>query len=232
MIADLSMTYLTVLARSYQAPVGYKGSAKITPIYSKVNATSYTFIYRCQNCLVFDDPTQPSFNTSTSQGTFEFGWAQSSVFPADKTNPDSRIGQHNNGMGEFQITVSKAANASYAKWIGLVPSGPAAPTGTAAPTSAPTTTVAAAPTTFKGVPVPAATSYDYVVVGGGAAGIPMADKLSAAGHSVLLIEKGVASSARWGGSKSNAKFLWTKTNMINSLSTGEWMVGWLQPNMV
>ena len=42
-------------------------------------------------------------------------------------------------------------------------------------------------------------TYDYVVVGAGAGGIPMADKLSEAGHSVLLIEKGIASSARWGG---------------------------------
>lgn len=207
------MIYLTMLSRSYQAPTDYKGSAKVTPIYSKVNATSYTFIYRCQNCLVFDDPTQPSFNTSTSQGTFEQGWAQSSVSPADKTNPDSKIGQHNNGMGEFQITVSKAANAAYAKWAGLSSTAPAssAPAGSATATvaapsgtsvvAAPTSSASATPTTFQGVPVPAATSYDYVVVGGGAAGIPIADRLSAAGHSVLLIEKGVASSARWGGSK-------------------------------
>ena len=181
----------------------YKGSAKVTPIYSKVNATNYTFIYGCENCLIFDGPTQPSFNTSTSQGAFEQGWAQSSTPPVGKTNPDSRIGQHSNGMGEFQITVSKATNAAYAKWAALASSAPPAPTGnstaTAAPTAAPASTVAATPTTFKGIPVPSATSYDYVVVGGGAAGaagIPMADRLSAAGHSVLLIEMGVASSAR------------------------------------
>jgi cellobiose dehydrogenase (acceptor) len=43
-------------------------------------------------------------------------------------------------------------------------------------------------------------SFDYVVVGGGAGGIPIADKLSADGPSVLLIEKGVASAARKGSS--------------------------------
>lgn len=43
------------------------------------------------------------------------------------------------------------------------------------------------------------TTYDYVIVGGGAGGIPLADKLSAAGHSVLLIERGPPSSGRWGG---------------------------------
>lgn len=93
----------------------YKGSAKVTPIYSKVNATSCTFIYRCQNCLIFDDPTQPSFNTSTSQGTYEFGWAQSKTAPIDKTNADSAVRQHDNGMGEFQIIVANATNANYAK---------------------------------------------------------------------------------------------------------------------
>jgi cellobiose dehydrogenase (acceptor) len=47
-------------------------------------------------------------------------------------------------------------------------------------------------------PAPAGT-YDYIVVGGGAGGIPVADKLSQAGHKVLLIEKGPPSTGRWKG---------------------------------
>lgn len=47
-------------------------------------------------------------------------------------------------------------------------------------------------------PAPAK-SYDYIVVGSGAGGIPLADKLTAAGKSVLLIEKGPPSSGRYGG---------------------------------
>lgn len=42
-------------------------------------------------------------------------------------------------------------------------------------------------------------TYDYIVVGSGAGGIPVADRLSEAGHKVLLIEKGPPSSGRWGG---------------------------------
>ena len=42
-------------------------------------------------------------------------------------------------------------------------------------------------------------TYDYIVVGAGAGGIPIADKLSEAGKSVLLIEKGPNSSGRYGG---------------------------------
>ncbi|KAF2651401.1 GMC oxidoreductase [Lophiostoma macrostomum CBS 122681] len=42
-------------------------------------------------------------------------------------------------------------------------------------------------------------SYDYIVIGTGAGGIPIADRLSEAGHSVLLLEKGPPSSGRWNG---------------------------------
>jgi len=41
--------------------------------------------------------------------------------------------------------------------------------------------------------------YDYIIVGAGAGGLPVADKLSAAGKKVLLIEKGPPSSGRYGG---------------------------------
>lgn len=55
-------------------------------------------------------------------------------------------------------------------------------------------------TPVTGVPVPN-TAYDYIIVGSGAGGIPLADKLSEAGHKVLLIEKGPPSSGRWGGKR-------------------------------
>lgn len=42
-------------------------------------------------------------------------------------------------------------------------------------------------------------TYDYIVIGSGAGGIPVADRLSEAGHSVLLLEKGQPSSGRWNG---------------------------------
>ena len=91
-------------------------------------------------------------------------------------------------MGEFQIEVASAVQSSYSIWASR----------TATTTGA--TGTATATTTVSSVPVPTSVTYDYVIVGGGAGGIPMADKLSAAGKKVLLIEKGFASSARWGGS--------------------------------
>jgi cellobiose dehydrogenase (acceptor) len=172
---------------SYQYPVPYAGSANLTQIYSNVNATHWTLVYRCQNCLLFDDPSQETFNASTSKGTFLQGWAQSFVAPTDPKNPFSDFQQHNNGMGEFVVQVASATQASYSVWATKTATGPVATGSTTA-----TATVSA-------IPVPTADAYDYIVVGAGAGGIPMADKLSASGASVLLVEKGFASSGRWGG---------------------------------
>ncbi|OCL02553.1 cellobiose dehydrogenase [Glonium stellatum] len=46
---------------------------------------------------------------------------------------------------------------------------------------------------------PSNSTWDYIIVGAGAAGIPLADGLSESGKSVLLLERGFASSHRWGG---------------------------------
>ena len=181
--------YPNVHCRAYQAPVIYNGSATLTQLYTSVNSTNWVMVYKCHNCLIFDDPSQTNFNTSTTHGSWEQGWSQSYAPPYVATNPDSGFSQHNNGMGEFQIEVASATQASYSIWETMTATATVV-TGTLSPTS-----------TYSSIPVPTSTTYDYVVVGGGAGGIPIADRLSQAGHSVLLIEKGVASSARWGGSK-------------------------------
>lgn len=128
---------------------------------------------------------------STSQGRWAQGWAQAYSPPTDPTNANADILQHNNGMGIFQIIASSATQSSYSNWATMTATT-TQPGGTSVPTS-----------TVSSQPVPTADTYDYVIVGGGAGGIPMADRLSATGKKVLLIEKGIASSARWGGSKHN-----------------------------
>jgi cellobiose dehydrogenase (acceptor) len=150
-------------------------------------------VYKCNRCFIFDDPSQTPFNISTSAGQFEQGWAQSSAPPNDPNNAYSDISQHNNGMGEFEVDVSSATQASYSIWASMTATATSV-SGTVRPTS-----------TSTSRPIPTST-YDYVVIGGGAGGIPLADKLSESGKSVLLIEKGVASSARWGGSQFNHSF--------------------------
>ncbi|KAK3209194.1 hypothetical protein GRF29_69g1056792 [Pseudopithomyces chartarum] len=48
-------------------------------------------------------------------------------------------------------------------------------------------------------PADTSKTYDYIVIGSGAGGIPIADRLSEAGKTVLLVEKGPPSSGRWNG---------------------------------
>ncbi|KAI0852835.1 putative cellobiose dehydrogenase [Daldinia vernicosa] len=47
--------------------------------------------------------------------------------------------------------------------------------------------------------VTASQTWDYIIIGSGAGGIPLADRLSEAGHTVLLLEKGPPSTGIWGG---------------------------------
>lgn len=113
----INLTLYLTFSSAYQPPATYKGSANLTQIYSSVNSTNWVLIYRCQNCFIFDDPSQSAFNTSTSQtGSFLQGWAQSFVAPTDPKNPQSSFQQHNNGMGEFNIVVSSATHVSYSAW--------------------------------------------------------------------------------------------------------------------
>lgn len=171
----------------YDMPELYTGNAVLTQISSTINATHYSLIFRCQNCLKWTQGAQ-SGAASTSSGMLILGWSQ--AFPPPR-NPECPNGidldQHDNGQGIFGAQLAKAPNPSYTAWAAKATK---TVTGTCGTT---------APTTTSSVPVPTGKAYDYVVIGGGAGGITVADKLSESGKSVLLIEKGPPSSGRWGG---------------------------------
>jgi cellobiose dehydrogenase (acceptor) len=117
------------------------------------------------------------------------GWAQAVAAPGNPSCPAQiTLLQHDAQNIWVAKLDSAAASASYTQWAALanktVPGDCSGGGGGTGPV---------------GVPVPAGTTFDYVVVGGGAGGIVVADRLSEAGHSVLLIEKGPPSSGRWGG---------------------------------
>ncbi|KAL1862980.1 hypothetical protein VTK73DRAFT_6524 [Phialemonium thermophilum] len=175
-------------ATGYDMPAVYTGDATLTQISSKVTATDYTLIFRCQNCLQWNQGGQAG-SASTSSGFLVLGWAQ--AFPApDNPSCPANIGlqQHDNGQSIFGAQLdSNAANPSYTAWAAQATK---TVTGTCSSATA---------TTTSSVPVPTGTTFDYVVVGGGAGGLTVADKLSESGKSVLLIEKGPPSSGRWGG---------------------------------
>ncbi|KAH8680545.1 cellobiose dehydrogenase [Xylariales sp. PMI_506] len=179
-------------ATAYEQPAPYTGDATITQISSTVNATHYTVIFRCQNCLSWDQDGATG-SASTTDGSILLGWCQ--AFPSP-TNPNCpaqvSMVEHDNNQGIFLASFETGiANPSYSSWATRA-------TSTVTGSCATVSTTSTATATATGVPVPTAT-YDYIIIGAGAGGIPLADKLSEAGKSVLLIEKGPPSSGRWGG---------------------------------
>jgi cellobiose dehydrogenase (acceptor) len=175
-------------ATGYTMPELYSGDAKLTQISSRINSTHFTLVFRCESCLQWNQGGQ-RFGPQTSTGFMLLGWVQALPSPGNPTCPDQiTLDQHDNGMGIFPAVLDeKAANPSYAAWA-------AQATKTVTPTCS-----GPVETGVVSVPVPTDAVFDYIVVGGGAAGIPLADKLSEAGKSVLLIEKGPASTGQWGG---------------------------------
>ncbi|KAH6624220.1 cellobiose dehydrogenase [Chaetomium sp. MPI-SDFR-AT-0129] len=175
-------------ATGYAMPDPYTGDAEITQISSNINSTHFTLLFRCQNCLSWSQDGATG-HASTTGGALVLGWVQAFPNPGNPTCPAQiTLEQHDNGMGIWGAQLdSKAANPSYTAWAAQ------ATKTVTGECSGPTET------SVVGVPVPSGVSFDYIVVGGGAGGIPAADKLSESGKKVLLIEKGFASTAEHGG---------------------------------
>ncbi len=185
-----------LFATGYVAPALYTGDAKLTQISSKVSEAQYSVIFRCQNCLSWSQGVA-SGSASTSSGLLVLGWANAFPAPSDpECASKATFLQHDNGEGIFGASLdTNAVNPSYSKWADLATATVTGACGEATPT---TTSTSVPVPTATGVPVPGI-AYDYIVVGAGAGGISISDKLSEAGKSVLLIERGPPSSGRWGG---------------------------------
>ncbi|KAK4106178.1 carbohydrate-binding module family 1 protein [Parathielavia hyrcaniae] len=185
--ADTVYTSLR-FASGYVMPDVYTGDAEITEIRSSIDADDFTLIFRCRNCLHWNhDGNERAI--STTAGFLVLGWVQAFPSPGNPTCPAQiTLEQHDNGMGIWGAVLdSNVANPSYSAWAAQATKTVTGSCG--GPTQ----------TGVVGQPVPTGVTFDYIVVGGGAGGIPIADRLSEAGKKVLLIEKGPASTAEHGG---------------------------------
>lgn len=179
------------LRSGYVEPDIYTGNATLTEIASTVNSTHFTLTYRCQNCWAWNQngATGNQLPVASQRTVLVVGWVQATTTVTPPSDSNGVIVQHDNGMGLYGAPIVSMRQPSYSSWI---------PTSTPTTSATVTSTPSATATTCVGSPAPTAT-YDYIIAGAGAAGIPLADKLSEAGKSVLLIEKGPPSSGRWGG---------------------------------
>ncbi|KAL1907886.1 hypothetical protein Sste5344_006309 [Sporothrix stenoceras] len=216
-------------ATKWAMPTEYTGDAKLTQISSFVNETMFEVIYRCQNCFSWNTTETTKQTVNTTSGTLLFGRALAMRGPQAASCPSKMtFGFHDSGYSQYGVDLSNAIHPSYASWAALathvattdcanIPAATPTPspepstsgsasasatvTGTGSASVPATTTVAPTPTPTPIVPCKPAPNktYDYIIVGAGAGGIPIADRLSQIGKSVLLIEKGPPSSGRWGG---------------------------------
>ncbi|KAI8155319.1 Cellobiose dehydrogenase [Colletotrichum sp. SAR 10_70] len=163
-------------------------SITLKPIESgiSVNETAFTYTFLCEGCITGDTT---SF-TGTADTT-TFGWAYSTTALTDTTSSSVALNYHGAGFGLFGANLADAKSADYATWAAKASDAVTSP-GTGGNGTTPATP-ANITTTISNA------TYDYIVAGGGAAGLIVAERLAESGKSVLLLERGGASLASTGG---------------------------------
>lgn len=109
-------------APTYGPPEVYTGDAELTQVSSSINATHYSVIYRCANCLQWTQG-ETSGGASTSSGYTMLGWAHTESSPTDGACADTAgVAQHET-QGLFRAGFNdQAAAADYEAWAALATS--------------------------------------------------------------------------------------------------------------
>lgn len=197
-------------------PEVYTGNAKLTVLDQFVNSTHYQITARCQNCFSgSQNGVSWDLQTQLDAGFSTFGYAQASLAPTQNPASANSAGviQHDKGFGNFGVISTNAnfysSNANYAKAIGYGTTTTTTTTRTTTTTTRTTTTTTTTRTTTTTTTATTTTTvvgatptgtYDYIIVGGGAGGQVLADRLSESGqYQVLLLERGQPSTWAHGG---------------------------------
>ncbi|KAB2571514.1 Glucose-methanol-choline oxidoreductase [Lasiodiplodia theobromae] len=160
-----------------------------------VNSTHYSYTFLCKGCVTGDSG---AFDVTTT--TAVLGWAFSKTAPTTPGSADSVLNYHAAGFGAFGMPIADAESAEFETWAKLAT---ATSGGSSTTTGSNSTTTPGSATTPVSTPLSTPTTlnvtYDYIVVGGGAAGLVAAGRLAETKKSVLLIERGGASTKSSGG---------------------------------
>ncbi|KAM0360086.1 hypothetical protein HYE67_002035 [Fusarium culmorum] len=162
-------------------------TVKIKPIEKgvKVGADSFTFTFLCEGCIKTDGTT---FKAADANAVMAFAFSTTAL--DDPTDASGALNYHGAGFGGFSVDAGSSKSADYETWAAMASDSAAAPgsgSGGSAPPAGNFTTVVSNMT------------YDYIVVGGGPAGIIVAERLLESKKSVLLVEGGKASYYSTGG---------------------------------
>lgn len=184
---------------AYSNPAVMEGATLTSiPEGTFVNSTHFSYTFKCEGCVSGDSG---AFDVTGT--TAVLGWAFSKTAPTTPSDAGSALGYHAAGFGAFGMPIADAESADFETWAKLATGSSGSGSGTGTTTGSNSTTTPGASSTPVSTPLPAPvtlnTTYDYIVVGGGAAGIIAAKRLAETEKSVLLLERGQASSALSGG---------------------------------
>lgn len=188
------------IATGYTNPSVYTGNATFYMIEdgTYVNTTHYSATFLCSGCITNDDDT---FLTTATTATL--GWAYSSTAPTTPDDSSSALNYHSAGFGGFGMALSYAMSSEYDTWAALASTTASTPTtGSNSTTGGDTTTGGSnstTPTNGTTTVTYSNATYDYIIAGAGPAGLVVAGRLAESGASVLLIERGGASTYSSGG---------------------------------
>ncbi|POS81342.1 GMC oxidoreductase [Diaporthe helianthi] len=148
-----------------------------------INATGWQYTFLCKGCITDDSE---SFTVDAEADIF--GYALSKTALTDTSDAAAILNYHGAAFGEYSHSLTDAKSAEYETWAAL------ASTTTGGSSSGPVGGSAQNITTTT-----SNATYDYIVAGGGAAGLVVSQRLVESGASVLLLERGAASTYSTGG---------------------------------